>query len=92
MIREPIDSWIEKATQDHMRGVEGDSMEDVQVVARQHRPAQGITIVDLAEKIRPALLRMFTGVRDENGMLIQPARIRGISLNLAQRLLKEHYN
>ena len=94
MIRDPIDSWIEKTTHDSMHGAEEeDSGDDIRVIARRHQPInQGNIIVELAEKIRPALIRMFAGVRDESGIPIQPATIRGISLNLAQRLVKEYYH
>ena len=37
---------------------------------------------------------MFDGVRDENGMLVQPARIRGISLNVkcSENVVKQEAN
>lgn len=50
---------------------------------------RGNLIVDIAEKIRPILARLFEGARDENGMLVQPARVRAIALNMAQDIIKE---
>lgn len=50
----------------------------------------GNLIMSIAEAIRPWLMKMFEGARDENGMLVQPARVRAISLNVAQRLVKEN--
>lgn len=43
-------------------------------------------ILDIAEKIYPWLLKMFDGIRDEHGIPLQPAHVRAISLNVAQRL------
>ena len=45
--------------------------------------------MEIAERIRPWLSKMFEGVRDENGMLVQPARVRGIALDVAQRIVQE---
>ncbi len=44
-------------------------------------------ILEIAEKIYPWLLKMFDGMRDDTGALLQPAHVRAISLNVAQRLL-----
>lgn len=46
--------------------------------------------MDIAEKIRPFVMNIYAGLRDEAGMLYQPAHIRGVALNMAQDLLKMH--
>lgn len=61
----------------------------IQVIRTADMRSNGGSIIDIAEKLRPWLAKMFEGVRDENGMLVQPARIRGIALNLAQYMVKE---
>jgi len=90
MEQEPIDSWLEKMAEVKHTATPIPASE-VQVIQRRHKPVpQGNVIVDLAEKLRPILLKMYSGVRDENEQLVQPARIRALSLNLAQRLVKDY--
>jgi hypothetical protein len=81
-----INTWIEKAKQadlstEHHSGVQ---------VIRKPKQSRGNLIMEIAELVRPHLAKMFEGVRDENGMLVQPARVRGVALNLAQRIVKEN--
>lgn len=61
----------------------------IQIVRRTQAQTRGNLIMDIAERIRPHLLKMFDGVRDENGMLMQPAHVHGIALNMAQNIAKE---
>jgi hypothetical protein len=89
MEKDPINSWMEKAAE--LRHAAEFTTSEVQVIQRKHKPVpQGNVIVDLAEKLRPILLKRYKNVRDENGQLMQPARVRGIALNLAQYLVKEY--
>ncbi len=89
MDQDPINHWISKAAE--MKHAANDSASGVTVIARKHKPVnQGNVIVDLAEKMRPILMKMYSNTRDENEQLVQPARIRALSLNLAQRLVKEY--
>jgi len=90
MDQEPIDSWLEKMAEvKHIPAAAPAG--EVQVIQRRHKPvSKGNTIVDLAEKIRPILIKMFEGVRDENEQLVQPARVRGIALNMAQDMVKKY--
>lgn len=62
--------------------------EGIQVIRRIEIQSRGNIIMEVAEKIRPFLTKMFDGVRDDEGMLLQPAHIRGIALNVAQGLVK----
>ncbi len=48
----------------------------------------GAKIMHLADMIHPALMKKLQGCRDENGMPVQPARVRGLSLIIAQNLIK----
>ena len=54
--------------------------------------SRGSVILEIAERLRPWLMKMFEGVRDPHGNIMQPAHIRGIALNLAQRIIKEEEN
>ena len=93
MSEKPINFWLEQmAHQSQLEAAVDSGVSNVQVIQRKHKPVQGNIIVDVAEKIRPIMLKMFDGVRDENGVVLQPARIRAMSLNLAQRLVKEQQN
>lgn len=49
---------------------------------------RGALIMELAELLRPALMQRLQGCRDENGMIVQPARVRGIALIIAQEMVK----
>lgn len=85
MSNDVISHWVEKA-----KLADGGALPagGVKVIRNTHK-SQGSSIIDIAEKLRPWLAKMFEGVRDENGMLVQPARIRGIALNLAHHIIKE---
>lgn len=86
MSQDVISNWVEKAK---MADTAAASPSGVRVIRREETQNRGKIIMDIAEKLRPWLTKMFEGVRDENGMLVQPARIRGIALNVAQNLVKE---
>lgn len=85
MSSESIGSWIKQAK------AIGQAMPQsggVKVVKRAPK-SKGNLIMEIAEKIRPWILKMFEGVRDENGMVVQPARVRAISLNVAQSIVND---
>jgi hypothetical protein len=86
MSNDVISNWLEKAKSavDATPEIRG-----VQVIRREEPRNNGMNIMDIAERIRPWLMKMFEGVRDENNMLVQPARVHGMALNLAQGLIKE---
>lgn len=51
--------------------------------------SNGTLIMQIAEEvIRPYLMKKLADCRDENGMPVQPARIRGIALIMAQEWVK----
>jgi hypothetical protein len=85
MSHDIINSWVEKAKS---ADVAMPAVEGVQVIRRANQ-SRGSMIMEIAERIRPWLTEMFQSVRDENGMLVQPARVRGIALNVAQGIVKE---
>lgn len=85
MSNDAINSWVGKAkTPAAVAAKKG----GVTIIKREVQ-SRGNVIMEVAEKIRPFLLKMFEGVRDEAGMLLQPAHIRGIALNMAQNIVKE---
>lgn len=61
----------------------------VKVIKRTDTKTRGNVIMDIAEILRPLLAKFFEGARDENGMIVQPARVRAIALNVAQDIVKE---
>lgn len=87
MSHDAINNWVEKA-KGHVEPL-SEEKSGVQVVRRPVPVTKGAIILDMAEKLRPWLTSVLTGLRDENGMLMQPARIRGIALNMAQHIVKQ---
>lgn len=51
---------------------------------------QGNKIMQIAEILRPMIAKWLEGTRTLDGMPVQPATIRAVSLNTAQNLLKRH--
>lgn len=91
MTKEPINSWVEKAKSGSL-AADVQENSGVKVVRREATPSRGNRIMELADKLWPGLLELFEGVRDNSGMLLQPAHIRGIALNMAQDLIKKREN
>src|SRR5689334_19462213 len=89
MSHDAINSWIEKAKHAGKTIKSAASDQPGIQVIRAPAPNAGQIIVDLSERIFPWLMKMFDGARDENGMAVQPAHIRGIALNVAQGIVKE---
>ncbi|MEZ5690812.1 MAG: hypothetical protein R3D71_04010 [Rickettsiales bacterium] len=85
MSNDAINSWVDRAANNQQPQ---STNSEIKVIKREVQ-SRGNIIMNVAEKIRPFLLKMFEGVRDENGILLQPAHIRGIALNMAQGIVKE---
>lgn len=81
MTQDSMGNWAEKAK----NAVQNDA---VKVVRREQTKSKGNTIMEIAEKIRPFLMNLFQGVRDDQGMLYQPSHVRGFALNIAQDVLR----
>jgi hypothetical protein len=78
--------WVEKAKSliDHHQ-------ETAAKMSGRKKPVpktSGNTIMEVADKLRPWLTQMFENIRDENGMLVQQARIRALALNVAQTIVQ----
>lgn len=90
MSSDAVNSWIDKAKNNQKSSPKSAPKSgSVQVITRVEPQSRGNMIMEIAEKIRPWLMKMFEGVRGEDGILLQPANIRGIALNVAQNILKE---
>lgn len=89
MSQDTIGNWVQKAK---ASGSEDNTSSDsrIKVIRREEPVSKGNMIMAIAEKIRPLLLNLFNGIRDENGVLYQPAHIRGFALNMAQDILRTH--
>ena len=85
--------WVKKAksTHDERTANKVENPPGVKVI-RNKPKSTGETIMEIADAIWPSLMKLFEGTRDENGMLVQPARVRGIALNVAQGLVKDTTN
>lgn len=86
MTTDAIDNWIERAKQNEANSA---NAAGIRVIKHVKNPSRGNLIMEIAEKLRPWLTKMYDGVRDENGMLVQPARVRGIALNVAQQIVHD---
>lgn len=89
MSREPINNWVAKAKQDASSAAAVQTNSEGVRVVRCEAPSKGQLIMQLADKIWPGLRELLQDVRDNSGMLLQPAHIRGIALNMAQELVNQ---
>jgi len=89
MSREPINNWVNKAKNSQPKSGEVESV-SVNVVRREPPQSKGAMIMEIADRIWPSLMEFFSGKRDDNGMLLQPAHVRGFALAVAQNLMKQH--
>lgn len=86
MTSDAIDNWIERARQNEANSAEHDG---ACVAKRSNKKSRGDLILEISEKLRPWLTKMYEDVRDENGMIVQPSRVRGIALNVAQLIVQD---
>lgn len=54
------------------------------------RKTSGQKIMEMAEIIFPNLREWLQGVRDPQGMMLHPARVRAISIEVSQRMLQAY--
>lgn len=57
--------------------------------ASQAAQSKGAQILQIAEALRPKIAAWLDGCKDANGMPLQPATVRAISLNVAQDILRQ---
>ena len=86
MSNDVIGNWVEKAKQ--AADAPATAASGVKVIKRAPQ-SRGNVIMEIAEMIRPMIAKFFDGQRDENGMIVQPARIRAVALNMAQGIVIE---
>lgn len=51
------------------------------------KKTRGQKIMELAEILLPKLREFLTGVRDQDGLLLHPARVRAISIQVSQNMI-----
>ncbi|MBY0407725.1 MAG: hypothetical protein K2Q01_08530 [Rickettsiales bacterium] len=83
MTNDSINRWVKNAKNEP---AQADAPKEVNVVRRAVAPSKGQIIMDIADKLWPGLVELLRDVRDNSGMLLQPAHIRGIALTMAQDL------
>lgn len=90
MSNDAINNWVERARQSADSAGDDAAPETggVQVI-RRVQPSKGAVIMEFADKILPWVKHKLNGVRDNDGMLVQPATVRAIALNVAQSYLLE---
>lgn len=83
-----INEWTKQAKASEDEGAS--STGGVRVV--RNKPVHqsiGQIIMQVADKIRPHLSSLFEGSHNSDGMLVQPAHIRGLALEVAEWMVKE---
>lgn len=80
-----LEHWIDKA---QMREAMPKPASGVRVIKNPPVKSKGQIIMELAELLLPSFQKIFNGKRDNDGMLLQPAHIRGIALNYAELYVK----
>ena len=86
MTNDVMSEWVKNTK----AAYDASKKEAITVVRREKTKTKGEVIVDIADRIWPSLMSLFEGVRDENGLLLQPSHVRGIALNVAQDLVTRH--
>lgn len=89
MSHDSINSWVEKA-KSLVTGESEAAPAGVRVIRHSHHKPAGNLIMQIADALRPWLTKMFDGVRDQDGLPVQQAHIRGMALNVAQDIVKQH--
>ena len=87
-----MQSWVSTAKANGENAANATDDRSVRVVRRPPAQSIGNVIMEVAEKLRPHLMKLFEGEYDDKGLLLQPAHIRGIALDMAAGLVKKHYN
>jgi len=85
MPNDSIGNWVEKAKSSETSKMQTSG---IKVIRREEPKTKGQIILMIADRMFPRLMAFFKDKRDESGMLLQPAHVRGIALNLAEVLVK----
>ena len=85
MSHEAVGNWIENAKS---AALAAPRIPNMKTGGRMPK-SKGNIIMEMAERFFPWLMKMTDGVRDKNGLPVQPAHVRAIALNLAQRIVNE---
>lgn len=91
MPHDAINNWVENAKK-AQKASPIEKAAGVQVITRVTPQNRGGLIMEISEKIRPWLMTMLDGMRDNDGMLLQPAHVRAIALDVAQGIVKKYEN
>jgi len=86
MSHEAISSWVAKARERELVSVKPDG---TLVIQRVEPKDKGWAIMKIAETLFPWFTEMFKDKRDNSGMLMHPARVRALALNVAQDIIKK---
>lgn len=89
MNEETLNGWVEKAKA-NASGADATVTSGVKVI-RNETKSRGTVIMALADVLRPHISKWFDGKYNDEGMLIQPAHVRGFCIEMAERLYKQRY-
>ena len=88
MNEDGINKWV-----GHARANENasDGNNGVKVIRNEPQKSRGTLIMEMADRLRPYLSQWFDGKYNDDGMLIQPAHVRGFAIEMAEHLVKQQY-
>ncbi len=84
MNEDNLNHWIDRAKINESLPKSASGVQVIKHVTK----SRGQIIMEISEKILPIMQSFFNGKRDNSGILLQPAHIRGIALNYAEYLVK----
>ncbi len=84
MNEDNLNHWIDRAKINESLPKPPSAVQVIKHVTK----SRGQIIMEISEKILPIMQNFFNGKRDNSGILLQPAHIRGIALNYAEYLVK----
>lgn len=89
MPHDSISHWVERAKNNASDNNDSAQRQNGVQVIRRTPQTKGQVIMEVAEKIWPSFMKLFEGERDDRGVPFQPAHVRAIALNVAQKLVND---
>ena len=92
MNEDNMSEWVNRAKATESDNNSSGDVRSVKVVRKEVPKNTGQLIMEMADKLRPYLTKWFDGKYNDDGMLIQPAHIRGFAIEMAENLIKKQYH
>lgn len=87
---ENFNEWVGRAKNNEKRVTPpSKNKKPLNVLRNEPQKSRGAMVMEIADKLLPSLSRWFSGKYSDEGMLIQPAHVRGLAIDMAEGLLKK---